>query len=45
MRKSSIDHLLEAAVAKALHVSLPRQQTPRPARRAANGNRRIKHAA
>ena len=46
MRKSEIDHMLEVAVAKALGVKLPHLRTAvRPARKATNGHRSIKHAA
>lgn len=34
MRKAEIDHMLEAAVAKALNVRLPRRLPPRPLRKA-----------
>lgn len=45
MRKTDLDHLLEAAVAKALGVKLPRtiHAAHRPARK--NAHRPIKHAA
>jgi hypothetical protein len=45
MRKTDLDHLLEAAVAKALGVKLPRNihAARRPARKSAH--RPIKHAA
>lgn len=44
MRKTDLDHLLEAAVAKALHVHLPRNQNRRmvPVRKPMQT---IKHAA
>ncbi len=44
MRKTDLDHLLEAAVAKALHVHLPRNQNRRmvPVRKQAHA---VKHAA
>ena len=44
MRKSDLDHLLEAAVAKAVGVSLPQKHNRRmvPARK---GQHPLKHAA
>ena len=46
MRKSDIDHLLEAAVARALGVKMPRPiATRRPRRRLAQVDRAISHAA
>ena len=46
MRKSDIDHLLEAAVAKALGVKLPRLITTRRLRRrSAQVHRPMSHAA
>ena len=46
MRKIEIDHLLEAAVAKALNVSLPanRRRAQRPVKKA-TAHRSIRHAA
>ncbi|MEP7239298.1 MAG: hypothetical protein ABI697_00290 [Devosia sp.] len=46
MRKLDLDHLLEAAVAKALGVSLPANRR-RPARshKPVGGQRQIRHAA
>lgn len=43
MRKSDIDHLLEAAVARALGVPLPRRLSRRPVARKAH--QPIRHAA
>lgn len=46
MRKTELDHLLEAAVAKALGVRLPRQINAAPRRmRKAAAHRQVKHAA
>ncbi len=46
MRKIEIDHLLEAAVAKALNVSLPanRRRAQRPVKKT-QAHRNIRHAA
>ena len=47
MRKSEIESLLEAAVAKALGVSLPvhHRRVSKPAKRTTTQHRPIKHAA
>ncbi len=47
MRKPDLDHLLEAAVAKALGVSLPahRRRAQRPARKSTAARHPVRHAA
>ncbi len=45
MRKSEIDHLLEAAVAKALGVKMPRNINAVPRRVKKAAHRPVKHAA
>ena len=45
MRKTELDHLLEAAVAKALGVKLPRAINAAPRRTRKPAHRPVKHAA
>ena len=45
MRKTELDHLLEAAVAKALGVKLPRNLHAAPQRARKPAHRPVKHAA